>query len=137
MSRLESAREKKKKQKVLKRQILLFFIVLALILSVLAFTYRDQIFNLNRQPAADLIDMERSVAVLDIFDLTYVWIFLKDGVDAGSVTANGENLAYNGLYDRWETVFSDYREGDTIILVITDKNDESRIQEVEIIIRKL
>ncbi len=83
----------------------------------------------------DLINTERTEAFIDIFQLTYVRVYLKDEVTAAEVTADGEKLNYNDDYKRWELVLRDYEEGDQLeIMVVSDK---TRTQELSIIIREM
>ncbi|SHJ13373.1 Ig-like domain-containing protein [Desulfofundulus thermosubterraneus] len=56
-------------------------------------------------------------ANVDFLGVTYVWVFLNDGVTATSVTANGQALQNKG--DKWEGVLNGLKEGDSVKVVVT------------------
>lgn len=63
-------------------------------------------------------------AKIDFLGQTRVWVYLNEGIEAASVTANGRELQYNAAAQRWEGVFDDLRAGDTVQVVVTTASGE-------------
>lgn len=137
MSRLEKAIENKKKSKQKANKIIAVLFVFLVIIGLVAFLFLDDITGLLDQNEADLIDMARSAAFIDVFGLTYVRVYLNNGQTASEVTANGEQLRYRSEHNRWELVMSDYVEGDVLQIIIISGEDNSVIQKAIIIAEEL
>ncbi|GEM_PF-2648749 len=137
MSRLEKAREKKRKGRK-KFYILMFVVqVIVILAALILFLHYDDIEGWFRQGDAELIDMERSIAFIDLFELTYVRIYLLEEVEALVVTVNGEELTFNKEYDRWELVTGEYGEGDELLAAAVSAKDDSVTQEAVLIVEGL
>jgi hypothetical protein len=66
------------------------------------------------------------LAKLDVvFGQTYVYVFLNEGVEAASVTANGQELQYNAEKQRWEGVLNNLKVGDPVKVVVTTTEGSS------------
>lgn len=137
MSRLEKAMENKEKSKKKSRKIMAAVLALLVIIALASFIFFDDVTGLFDQNDADLIDMARSAAFIDVFGLTYVRVYLNNGKTAAEVTANGEQLRYRSEHDRWELVMSDLEAGDVLQIVIISGEDESVTQKAIIIAEEL
>ncbi|MGM0653035.1 MAG: hypothetical protein ACQES4_09695, partial [Bacillota bacterium] len=136
MSRLEKARAEKKQGR--KRSIVAVAIIVLVVLAAGTFYLLQDgptVFFTREEP--DLIDLEKTEAFIDIFQLTYVRVYLKDDVNDAEVTAGGEKISFNDEYDRWDTVLSGYEEGDELIITVVAEEDQELIQEITIIVEEL
>ncbi len=133
MSRLEKAREKKRKGRKKLNILLIVLQVIVILLALVVFLNYDEVVGWFRQGDVELIDTEKSIAFIDLFELTYVRIYLLEEKEVSEITVNGEELTYNKEYDRWELVTGVYGEGDQIEVVAVSAADGSDIQ-VEVLI---
>lgn len=77
----------------------------------------------------DVIDMANTRAVLGLLNDTYVRVTLKAGEVATSVTADGVNLTYDAVNDRWQSgALYGYSEGDTIEVVVTTADGTQTVE---------
>ncbi|OPL15040.1 MAG: hypothetical protein AVO34_00590 [Firmicutes bacterium ML8_F2] len=89
------------------------------------------------QVEIDLIDMDRSVVVIDFFELTYVRIYVHDSLNVNSVTADGESLSYSEEQERWELITDFYNEEDRVVVTVTAGGDTEVVQQEEFIVSRL
>lgn len=137
MSRLEKARSEKNKGRKRLKTILFLALGILVVTGFVTFVNQDMISDWFRQEEADLIDMDRSIAFMDLFELTYVRIYLLEGKEISEVTANGEKMNYNPEYERWELVIGGYEAGDVLDIVAISGEDEDAFQEEALIIEEL
>ena len=79
------------------------------------------LINRDDQEAVEVIDMTKSMArYVGVLGDTYVRVYLKQGEEAITVTADGTPLSYNDIEDRWQSgALYNYTPGDTITIVAT------------------
>ncbi len=134
MSRLEKAREVKAKKKKQNR-FLLIVMVLILGLGLVSLLYGG--FDDKEAAGADseLIDRERSVVFVDVFDLTHAWIYLSDDFDGEQtkIKANGTPLEYHPEDRVWRLTMSGYSAGDELTLEITAASLDKAREETIVI----
>ncbi len=134
MSRLEKAREVKAKKKKQNR-FLLIVMVLILGLGLVSLLYGG--FDDEEAAGADseLIDRERSVVFVDVFDLTHAWIYLSDDFDGEQtkIKANGTPLEYHPEDRVWRLTMSGYSAGDELTLEITAASLDKAREETIVI----
>ena len=136
MSRLEKARAEKKQGR--KRSVVaVAIIVLAVLAAGIFYLLQDGPTEFFTREEPDLIDIEKTEAFIDIFQLTYVRVYLKDDAAAVEVTADGEKLSFNNEHDRWDTVLRGYEEGDELVITVVAEEDQELIQEITIIAEEL
>ncbi|AEG13899.1 hypothetical protein Desku_0264 [Desulfofundulus kuznetsovii DSM 6115] len=86
------------------------------------------VITVQEPPAPGPVEAIKEIrAKLDLFGQTRVWVFLNEGVEAASVTANGQALQYNAVDQRWEGVLDNLKVGDPVKVVVTTtggSNDE-------------
>ena len=134
MSRLEKARAEKQQGK--KKTFMVLSIIVLVVLAAAAFyLLQDGSLDIFTGEEPDLIDRERTGAFVDIFELTYVRVYLKEGVTLEEAFVNGEEMRYSDGNDRWELVLRDYGEGDQLEIVVS--SDEAGNQELSIIVREM
>ncbi|NHM26461.1 hypothetical protein G7K71_05550 [Desulfofundulus sp. TPOSR] len=84
------------------------------------------VITVQEPPAPGPVEAIKEIrAKLDLFGQTRVWVFLNEGVEAASVTANGQALQYNAVDQRWEGVLDNLKVGDTVNVVVTTTNGSS------------
>ncbi len=137
MGRLEKVRKEKYKDKKNFQRLFLVIIALLIIAALFVAVLQDRITEVFSQPEIDLIDWDRSTAFIDMFELTYVRIYLNEGVEAETVTANGLMLKYNREENRWELVTNGYEDGAEVAVTVTETGDSSTIQEIVLIAKEL
>ncbi|MFU8794465.1 MAG: hypothetical protein ACNA7Z_03720 [Dethiobacteria bacterium] len=137
MGRLEKARAEKSKGKTNIQRLFLVIFALLIVVALFIAVFQNQLAELFAAPEADFIDMERSVTFIDMFELTYVRIYLNEGVEAETVTANGLPLEYNREENRWELVTGGYEDGAEVAVTVTETGGSSIIQEIVLIAREL
>lgn len=132
MGRLEKARAAKRKSK--KRFQIVIVITGILLVLILAGLYNENIFNgRSTEAEADLIDLEKSAAFIDIFGLTYVHIYLNANEADLEVTVIGEPLEYSAEESKWDLVLTGYSAGDELTVQVVAADDEQKQVEVLII----
>ncbi len=137
MSRLEKARSEKNRGRKRLKAITLFALGILFVMGIATFFYQDTISDWFRQEEAYLIDMERSIAFIDLFELTYVRVYLLERMEASEVTANGEKMVFNLEHDRFELVLGGYEAGDELDIVVISIEDEVALQEEVLIVKEL
>ena len=135
MSRLEKAREEKKKRRKKTRFILILFLLIIAALVVLYIYYLDNIIPVQEETIPEVIDLERSTALIDIFDLTYVRIYTLEDQVADEIRVNGEPLERTLDESRWEITLPDLQAGSEIFVVAIV--DGKVVQEESLIIEEL
>ncbi|MCS5696545.1 hypothetical protein [Desulfofundulus thermocisternus] len=84
------------------------------------------VITVQQLPAPGPVEAIKEIrAKLDLFGQTRVWVFLNEGIEAASVTANGQALQYNAVDQRWEGVLDNLKVGDTVKVVVTTTNGSS------------
>ncbi len=84
--------------------------------------------------AVDVIDMEKTRAILGVLDDAELRVYLKPGETANEVTADDSSLSYNDDDDRWETTLYGYEEGD---LITVEATTDIGVQTEEIEVEKV
>jgi len=139
MSRLEKARDEKQKNK--KRSSVIIFIMLGVMIigGLLLLPDLGIFAGVSQDPGANLIDLEKSRVFIDIFELTYVRVYVDKDEAVLEILANEEPLEYNAEHDRWEVVLGGFKAGDelTITAVSGDDEEDKIVQEVVLIINEL
>ena len=137
MSRLERARDEKQKGK--KKSGVAVGIVLAVVIIAGLFVFggTDLFTGAFDQSEADYIDLEQSRAFIDIFDLTYVRIYINEGAEVEEVSADGNQLEYNDEDERWEITMSGYSVGDEVEVTVVEKGGEEILQETVLVVEEL
>ena len=139
MSRLEKARDEKQKNK--KRSSVIIFIMLGVMIigGLLLLPDLGIFAGVSEDPGANLIDLEKSRVFIDIFELTYVRVYVDKDEAVLEILANEEPLEYNAEDDRWEVVLGGFKAGDelTITAVSGDDEEDKIVQEVVLIINEL
>lgn len=137
MSRLEKARNTKYAERRKAGKLVIPIIALVVLLIGGLLYFQDQLNLPGRNKSADIIDLERSVAFIDMFDLTYVWIFLHEEKEAESVTADGLGLTYNADRARWELVTSGYEDGDQLNISVVENDSTGHVQDLLLTVNDL
>lgn len=88
-----------------------------------------------RQEEPVLIDLDRTVALLDMFDHTHVSVFLREGVAGEVVAVDGNPLTYDYVEERWAGTYTGYRAGESIALLVITTDDRS--EEVSLKVQAL
>jgi len=137
MSRLERARNEKQKGK--KKSGIAVGIVLAVVIigGLVVFGGTDLFTGAFEKNEADYIDLEQSRAFIDIFDLTYVRVYINEGAEVEEVTADGNRLEYNTEDERWEVTMSGYSTGDEVLVTVVEKGGEEILQETVLVVEEL
>lgn len=135
MSRLEKAREEKRKKKKKSRFIFLLFLLVVAALIVFYIYYLEDILNVPEETVSDVLDSELSTALIDIFDLTYVRIYILEGLVADEIRANGVPLERNIEENRWEVTLPDLQAGSEVFIVVIV--DSKVVEEKSLIIEDL
>ena len=135
MSRLEKAREEKKKRRKKSRYILFLFLLIAAAIVTLYTLGIEDLLNTPEEAVPEVIDMERSTALIDIFDLTYVRIYTLENMAADEIRVNGEPLERALEEGRWEITLPNLQAGSEIFVVAIV--DGKVVQEESLIIEEL
>jgi len=136
MSRLEKARDEKQKGKKKTKLTVIVVLGIVIIAGLVVFAGSDRVSGILGQEEADFIDMEKSDVFIDIFDLTYVRIYVKEGEDVEKVSADGNQLEYNAEDERWEITMSNYGPGDEI-KITAEESGVDGVQEVVLVVEEL
>ncbi len=135
MSRLEKAREEKRKRRKKSSFILLLFLITIAAIGTLYFLGIDYIIDTPEETVTEIIDLERSTALIDIFDLTYVRIYTLEDQVADEIRVNGEPLERTVEENRWEITLSDLKAGNEIFIVAV--LDGRVVQEESLVVEEL
>ena len=135
MSRLEKAREEKRKRRKKSSFILLLFLITIAAIGTLYFLGIDYIIDTPEETVTEIIDLERSNALIDIFELTYVRVYTLDGLVADEIRVNGEPLEKSVEENRWEITLSDLKAGNEIFIVAV--LDGRVVQEESLVVEEL
>ncbi|AEG13898.1 Ig domain protein group 2 domain protein [Desulfofundulus kuznetsovii DSM 6115] len=93
-------------------------------------TVVDADFKVTLKPAVDVI--EKADAGLGLFGDTNVYVWLKSGVTATSVTANGQPMTLSG--DFYKVTLWGLNKGDTVTVKVTTAQD---VQTRDVTVREL
>lgn len=137
MGRLEKARAEKYKGKKNFLRLFLVFLVILIVAALFITVLQDRFTGIYSQQEINLIDRDRSAVFIDMFELTYVRIYLNEGIEAETVTANGLPLEYNREENRWELVTAGYEDGTEVTVTITETGGSNTIQEIVLIAKEL
>lgn len=122
MNRLERTKVQVKRRK--SRTFIIVVLILGFIVigGASFLLLQDRLFHANRQDGVNLIDQEQTVAMIDIFDQTYVRVYIREGETAVTVKVNGELLFYNADAGRWELILTEHKAGDKLVVVANADN---------------
>lgn len=134
MSRLEKSRKEKQNQKKQTRFLLIALSVI-LVLGLASLLYGNMVDGPNHRD--DLIDMERSVAYIDFFEITYVHVYLDDEMTPSKVLANEQPLKEDPARKRWSNEFLGYRQGEELTIRVFADNNGDLVQEESLVIDKI
>lgn len=134
MSRLEKAREEKKRKRKTRFILLLFLLIVAAVVTLYILDI-DDLLNPPEEVVPEVIDIERSNALIDIFELTYVRIYTLQDQAADEIRVNGKPLEKTVEDDRWEITLPDLQAGNEILVVAVV--DGKVVQEESLIIEEL
>jgi len=137
MSRLEKARDEKQKGKKKTGVAVVIVFAVIIIAGLVMFVDTDLFTGLFDQGESDYIDLEQSRAFIDIFDLTYVRIYIDEGAEVEEVSADGNQLEFNDEDERWEITMSGYSSGDEVEVTVVEKNGEEILQETVLVVEEL
>ncbi len=131
-------RKKKNRRTDFRKSVIYSLIGMAmLVFAILAGAHVLKEKSSLEQVEIDLIDMDRSVVVIDFFELTYVRIYVHDSLNVNSVTADGESLSYSEEQERWELITDFYNEEDRVVVTVTAGGDTEVVQQEEFIVSRL
>lgn len=85
----------------------------------------------------DLIDLERSIAYIDFFDITYVHVYPENEVAPAEVQVNGRSLEENPGRNMWSGNFLGYSRGEELTVTITAHKNGERVQELVLIVEEM
>jgi len=136
MSRLQKARSEKKYSRR-KRIFAVVIIVLAVLSAMGFYFFQGRTLEIIAGEEIDLIDLNRTEAFIDLFALTYVRVYMQEGVKASDVTVNGEEMRYSAEHERWELVISGHEEGDILKIVVRSDDVRTRTQEVNVTVKEM
>ncbi len=137
MSRLDKARAYKKKKVLITKFVFISFLFLLIMVIIIGTFNRGLFTDRSGRKEVDLIDMEKSAAFIDMFELTYIRLYLKEGKTASSVTANDEQFEYKPEEDRWDLTLKGYNAGEKINITVISENNSEKTQNVVLIIEEL
>lgn len=135
MSRLEKAREEKRKRRKKSSFILLLFLITIAAIGTLYFLGIDYIIDTPEETVTEIIDLERSNALIDIFELTYVRVYTLDGLVADEIRVNGEPLERSVEENRWEITLLNLQAGNELFVVAV--LDGRVVQEESLVVEEL
>jgi len=136
MSRLEKAREEKRKSKKKTGRLLFLMILLIVIAPVFFyFYYMDELGGQLEENELLYLDLEKTAAAVDMFELTYVRVYIFNGLEVDEIRVDGRPLDKSDTGNRWERTLTDSPAGSRLNIVVVV--DGLVAQEEEIIVENL